>query len=121
MPRRACRLSHFLPMPKIRWNYFRHTALSKEHNLENTMKKFLLILPLLGAVAACDTQNQSALTGAAAGAALGAVVSNDSDRAKGAVLGGLAGAAAGAYIGRSTTGECVYQNSAGQRYTAPCP
>lgn len=95
--------------------------LTYEPNLENIMKKFLLILPLLGAVAACDTQNQSALTGAAAGAALGAVVSNDSDRAKGAVLGGLAGAAAGAYVGRGANGQCVYQNSAGQRYTAACP
>ncbi|SFT06233.1 YMGG-like Gly-zipper [Sulfitobacter marinus] len=85
------------------------------------MKKFLLILPLVGAVAACETQNQSALTGAAAGAALGAVVSNDSDRAKGAVLGGLAGAAAGGYLGRASNGQCVYQNSAGQRYTAACP
>ena len=85
------------------------------------MKKLLLILPLVGAISACETQNQSTLGGAAAGAALGAVVSGDDDRAKGAVLGGLAGAAAGAYLGRGTNGQCVYQNSVGQRYTAACP
>lgn len=85
------------------------------------MKKLLLILPLVGAISACETQNQSTLGGAAAGAALGAVVSGDDDRAKGAVLGGLAGAAAGAYLGRTASGQCVYQNSAGQRYTAACP
>ncbi len=85
------------------------------------MKKLLLILPLIGAISACETQNQSTLGGAAAGAALGTVVSGDGDRAKGAVLGGLAGAAAGAYLGRGANGQCVYQNSVGQRYTAACP
>jgi len=89
--------------------------------MEYIMKKLLLVLPVVGALAACETQTQSSVTGAAAGAALGAVVSGDDDKTKGAVLGGLAGAAAGAYLGRGKNGQCVYQNSAGQRYTAACP
>ncbi len=85
------------------------------------MKKFLLIIPMIGGLAACDVQNQGALTGAALGAAAGAAVSNDDDRVEGAIIGGLAGAAAGNYLGRTQSGKCVYQNSAGQRYTAACP
>jgi uncharacterized protein YcfJ len=87
------------------------------------MKKFLLILPLAASLAACDTPQQSTLTGAAAGAALGATVSGGDDRVVGALIGGAAGAAAGNYLGRSAnqSGQCVYQYPNGQRYTAACP
>ncbi len=85
------------------------------------MKKLFLAVPLIAALAACETQNQSTAAGALTGAALGAAVSNDSDNIKGALIGGIAGAAAGNYLGRSQSGKCVYQNSAGQRYTAACP
>ncbi len=85
------------------------------------MKKLLMIIPLIAVVAACDTPNQSALTGAALGAAAGAAVSGKDDKIVGALIGGAAGAAAGNYIGRTQSGQCVYENSQGQRYTAACP
>ena len=85
------------------------------------MKKIIFALPLIAALAACETQNQSTATGALTGAALGAVVSGDDDRAKGAVIGGILGGAAGNYAGRTQSGRCVYQNSQGQRYYAACP
>ena len=87
------------------------------------MKKFLLAVPLVGALAACQTlpDNQGALTGAALGAAAGAAVSGDDDKVQGALVGAAVGAAAGNYIGQTQSGKCVYQNSAGQRYTAACP
>jgi outer membrane lipoprotein SlyB len=87
------------------------------------MKKFLIAIPMIAGLAACDgtTANQGALTGAALGAAAGAAVSGDDDKVQGAIVGGLTGAAAGNYIGQTQAGKCVYQNSAGQRYTAACP
>ena len=87
------------------------------------MKKFLIAVPMIAALAACNgqTANQGALTGAALGAAAGAAVSNDDDKVVGALIGGAAGAAAGNYIGKTQSGQCVYQNSEGQRYTAACP
>lgn len=85
------------------------------------MKKFLMALPMIAALAACDTQTQSTLTGAAAGAALGAAVSGDDDKVAGALIGGAAGAAAGNYVGRTQAGACVYQRPDGSRYTAACP
>ncbi|MBM1633251.1 glycine zipper 2TM domain-containing protein [Sulfitobacter mediterraneus] len=87
------------------------------------MKKILMTVPMIAALAACNgtTANQGALTGAALGAAAGAAVSNDDDKVVGALIGGAAGAAAGNYIGKTQSGQCVYENSAGQRYTAACP
>lgn len=87
------------------------------------MNKFLMALPLIGALAACEpgNPNQGALTGAALGAATGAAVSSSDDRVAGALIGGAAGAAAGNYIGRASSGQCIYENSQGQRYTADCP
>lgn len=85
------------------------------------MKKLLIAIPMIAALAACETQNQSTAAGALTGAALGAAVSNDDDNIKGALIGGIAGAAAGNLIGRSQSGQCVYQNANGQRYSAACP
>ena len=85
------------------------------------MKKLFIAIPLIAALAAGETQNQSTAAGALTGAALGAAVSNDSDNIKGAIIGGIAGAAAGNYLGRAQNGQCVYQNSNGQRYTSACP
>lgn len=85
------------------------------------MKNLFLALPIVIALAACETTNQSTLTGAAAGAAIGAAVSNDDDKVKGALLGAAAGAVAGNYIGVTQNGQCVYQRTDGSRYTAPCP
>ncbi|MEX1663215.1 YMGG-like glycine zipper-containing protein [uncultured Thioclava sp.] len=83
----------------------------------------LLILPLVTGLAACQTtpQNQSAATGAAAGAVLGAAVSKDGDRIKGAALGAAAGGVAGALIGQANQpGQCRYRDAYGREYIAPC-
>lgn len=84
------------------------------------MTRLLLALPLLGALAACVTQEQRMLTGAAVGMAAGAAVSSDEDRMKGALIGGAVGLAAGTLIGRDTSGRCVYQRPDGSRYVGAC-
>ena len=83
------------------------------------MKKFLIAIPLIAALGACDTYNPNTgtLAGAALGAAAGAAVSGSDDKLLGAVIGGAAGAAAGSYLGRDSSGKCVYQNTDGSRYT----
>ena len=84
------------------------------------MRKFLLILPLTGLIAACQTPEQNTLAGAAAGAALGSVVAGDADRLECAVIGGIAGAAAGSLIGRNSQGQCIYRRANGTTVTGPC-
>ena len=85
------------------------------------MNKYLLILPMVASLAACETQEQRQLTGTLAGAAIGASVSNSDDKAKGVIIGGLAGLAAGTLIGgRDSPGRCLYQRPDGTRYYASC-
>jgi gas vesicle protein len=84
------------------------------------MKKLWMMLPLVGLLAACDTQEQRMITGTATGAAIGAAVSSPEDRAKGAVIGGTVGLIAGTLIGRDTTGRCLYERRDGSRYYANC-
>ena len=83
------------------------------------MKKFLIALPMIAALAACETTGQTTAAGALAGAAIGATVADDD--LEGAIIGGAAGAIAGNLIARQQNGQCVYENSAGQRYVADCP
>lgn len=88
------------------------------------MKKAILMLPVAAVLAACETTggDRSTLTGAAAGAAIGAAVADDDNRLEGAVIGGAAGAAAGNLIGRANSpGDCVYRDQFGNRYVAECP
>jgi len=86
------------------------------------MKPIVLFLVIATtSLSACETRQQSTLTGAAAGAALGATVSGPGDQLVGALIGGAAGAAAGNYIGGTNTpGQCLYQYPNGQQYTAAC-
>ena len=85
------------------------------------MKRFLLILPVIAGLSACDTKEQSQIVGAGTGAIIGASVSNDDDKFKGAVIGGLAGLAAGTLVnGRDSQGRCLYQRPDGSRYYASC-
>ena len=84
------------------------------------MRKFLLILPRPALIAGCQTQDQTTLAGAAAGAALGSVVAGDSNRLEGAVIGGIAGAAAGSLIGRDNQGQCIYRRSNGTKFVGAC-
>lgn len=84
------------------------------------MRKFLLILPLTALIAGCQTQGQTTMAGAAAGAALGSVVAGDNNRLEGAVIGGIAGAAAGSLIGQDNQGRCVYRRNDGSKFVAAC-
>ncbi len=85
------------------------------------MNKFLMILPLVAGLAACETQEQNQVAGTLTGAAIGAAVSSDDDKSKGIIIGGLAGLAAGTLInGRDAQGRCLYQRPDGTRYYASC-
>lgn len=81
------------------------------------MKRILIILPLVGMLAACATQEQETLAGAAAGATAGALIGNR----EGALIGGLAGAAIGANLNSGAKPSCVYTRPDGSKYNAPCP
>ncbi len=83
------------------------------------MNKFLMILPLLGLVAACDTLQEQQLAGTAGGAAVGALVTPN-DPLQGALIGGVVGLAASSFLGRNANGECVYQRQDGSRFIGPC-
>ena len=66
------------------------------------MKKLLLVLPMVGALAACETQTQSSVTGAAAGAAVGSVVpiiGTAGGALVGGAIGGFVGSEAGGWLG----------------------
>ena len=82
------------------------------------MRKIWVMLPVVGLLAACETQQQNTLAGAAAGAAIGSAVADDD--LTGAVIGGVAGAAAGSMIGQNTAGQCLYRRSDGSTFTAAC-
>ncbi|WP_173931009.1 YMGG-like glycine zipper-containing protein [Chelativorans sp. Marseille-P2723] len=85
------------------------------------MKKAILTIPFLIALAACTPTQQGAAIGGVGGAAIGAAVAGD--ELEGAVIGGAAGAIAGALIGRAAegSGQCVYRDQYGRQYTAACP
>ncbi len=85
------------------------------------MKKVLFFLPLIAALAACETTSDSTAVGALAGAAIGASVSGSDDKVQGALIGAALGGAAGNYIGKTQNGDCVYQRADGSRYLAACP
>ena len=85
------------------------------------MKKILFALPLIAALAACETRNGTIATSAAAGALAGAALDDDGNRSQGAAAGALLGAGAGALISRQGYGNCTYQRADGSRYTAACP
>lgn len=83
------------------------------------MRKSLLALTAMIAVAGCTTAEKDAAVGGLAGAAIGTAVSGD---VGGAVVGGVVGAASGVLIGAATRkGECVYRDRNGRRYIAACP
>ena len=85
------------------------------------MKKLLFVLPLAVLVTACETREQRIVTGAATGAAIGAVVADDDKRVEGAAIGGTLGIIAGALIGpASEAGKCRYRYPDGREYIADC-
>lgn len=85
------------------------------------MKKYLIALPLIAALAACETQDRTLAATTLGGAIVGASVSGSGDKTKGALIGGAAGLAAGTVVNRTQNGQCLYQRNDGSRYTASCP
>jgi len=86
------------------------------------MTRSFLILPLIPLMlAACTPAEQSLAVGTLGGAAVGAAISSDSDREKGAIVGAIAGATLATLLGpASTPGECRYRDQYGTVYIAPC-
>jgi len=84
------------------------------------MKKFLIAIPMIAALAACETQDGTLAASTLTGAVIGATVSGSNDKAKGAIIGGAAGLATGTLINRQQNGSCVYERPNGTRYTASC-
>lgn len=85
------------------------------------MKKFLIALPMIAALAACETADRTVAATTLGGIATGVAVSGDDDRLKGAIIGGAAGAAAGTLINRQNNGTCIYERPDGSRYSGACP
>lgn len=86
------------------------------------MPHIILSLPLLAlALVACTPAQQTTALGAVGGAAVGAAVSSDADRDKGALIGAVAGGALATMIGpASQAGQCRYRDSYGREYIAAC-
>lgn len=86
------------------------------------MKRFLLTLPILTlGLAACTPAEQNAAIGGLGGAAVGAAISSDSDRTKGALAGAAVGVIASQLIGPAPqSGKCYYRDQYGQKYIANC-
>lgn len=84
------------------------------------MKKYFLLFPLALSLAACETQDQTTLASTAAGAAIGAAVSDN--ELQGAAIGGIVGLAAATLLGRSASNpdQCVYQDRYGRKFVADC-
>ncbi len=86
------------------------------------MTRLSLLLPVIPMLlSACTPAEQNATIGAIGGAAVGAAVSSDSDKAKGALVGAAVGIAASQLLGpTSTPGQCQYQDQYGNVYIAAC-
>lgn len=83
------------------------------------MKKVLVSLALVGALASCTQTERGASIGAASGAVIGGVATNSIE---GAAVGAAVGGVAGALIGRSQerAGYCIYRDRYGRTYEARC-
>ena len=83
------------------------------------MNRILMVLPLLGSLAACDQLSNQQLASTAGGAALGAIVTPHNP-VQGALIGSAVGLAAGSLLGHTSGGQCLYQRANGSQYTAAC-
>lgn len=82
------------------------------------MRKTILAVAAMMALAGCTTSEQDAALGGTAGAVIGGLATGD---AGGAIVGGVVGAASGVLIGKATrTGWCRYRDSRGRIYEARC-
>lgn len=83
------------------------------------MNRIWMVLPVLGLLGACETMTDTQLAGTLGGAAIGAAVTPN-NQLQGALIGGAVGLVAGTYIGKTASGECVYQRQDGTRFVGPC-
>ena len=81
------------------------------------MRKTIIALAAVGALAGCTTTERDVGVATAGGAVIGGLITGD---ATGAVVGGLAGAAAGVLVRESRNGWCVYRDRYGRMYEARC-
>jgi len=82
------------------------------------MKKTIIALAAIMAIAGCTTAEQDAAVGGTAGALIGGLATGD---AGGAIVGGVVGAASGVLLGKATrTGWCRYRDRYGRIYEARC-
>ena len=82
------------------------------------MRKTILAVAAVMALAGCTTAEQDAAVGGLAGAGIGALATGD---AGGALVGGAIGAVSGVLIGKATReGWCRYRDSHGRIYEARC-
>jgi outer membrane lipoprotein SlyB len=86
------------------------------------MTRYFVTLPLVFAgLVACTPAEQNAAIGGIGGAAVGAALSSDDDREKGALIGAVVGVAASQLIGPAPQrGKCYYRDQNGQRFIADC-
>lgn len=83
------------------------------------MKKMIVALAAVAALAGCTTAERDATLGAAAGATIGAVATG---RPGGALAGAVIGGASGVLLGAATRrGECRYRDRRGRIYVSSCP
>lgn len=86
------------------------------------MTRSYLALPLIPLLlAACTPAEQSLAVGTLGGAAVGAALSSDSDRTKGAIAGAVIGGGAAILLGPSSSaGQCRYRDQYGREYIDAC-
>ncbi|MDI6027783.1 lipoprotein [Corticibacterium sp. UT-5YL-CI-8] len=82
------------------------------------MRKTIIALAAVAALAGCTTTERDVGTGAALGAGVGLLAGGD---AKGALIGAAAGAAGGLLVRNLRNGYCEYRNPrTGRLYQARC-
>jgi hypothetical protein len=91
-----------------------------ETELEEAMKKALIMLMVGASLASCTATEQGAGIGAASGAIIGGVATGN---VRGAAVGAAVGGVAGALIGNVSEqpGQCYYRDRYGRRYIDDCP
>ncbi|TQS73457.1 hypothetical protein ERN12_06905 [Rhodobacteraceae bacterium] len=93
--------------------------------MEKPMRKALILVPAIFALAACQTANQTRTAGALTGAALGTNIAKNkgSNRISGAAAGAAAGLLAGEVVAQNRNADanqCRYRDAYGREYVANC-
>lgn len=82
------------------------------------MKKIVIAVAMIGALASCTPAERGTAIGAGTGAIVGGAATNSW---RGAAVGAAVGGVAGNLIGRSQRhGYCIYRDRHGRRFEARC-